>query len=83
MPASKILVVEDEGLVSLEITQTLAQMGYDVLPAVSSGPEALEQTAQEQPDLVLMDIRLEGPLDGIDTALKIRERHGITAAGPT
>jgi serine phosphatase RsbU (regulator of sigma subunit)/CheY-like chemotaxis protein len=77
MTASKILVVEDEGLVGLELTESLARMGYDVLPAVPTGREALERAAREKPDLVLMDIRLSGALDGIDTARALRDRHNI------
>src|SRR4030042_3154681 len=77
MAASKIMVVEDEGIVGLELTQPLKRRGYDVLPAILSGNKALEEAGRERPDLVLMDIRLQGELDGIDTAKKIRERHGI------
>jgi signal transduction histidine kinase len=77
MEASQILIVEDEALIGLDIRKSLKRLGYRVLPPVASGTRALEKVEQYAPDLVLMDINLEGELDGIETACYIRERFNI------
>jgi serine phosphatase RsbU (regulator of sigma subunit)/CheY-like chemotaxis protein len=77
MAAPKILVVEDEGIVGMELVDALGIMGYEVPPVVPSGDEALAAVAATRPDLILMDIRLSGALDGIETARRIRERFHI------
>lgn len=66
---ARILVVEDNYFVALNIESALLDAGFDVLGVVDSGEEALESVAAAKPDLVLMDIRLAGALDGIDTAI--------------
>jgi PAS domain S-box-containing protein len=71
------LIVEDEGLVSLELRDRLETLGYNVVATVRSGEEALERAAALQPDLVLMDIRLAGEMDGVTAARKIRDDIGI------
>ena len=71
----RILVVEDEAIVAMDIEQTLKNMGYSVAVAHSS-QEALEQAEAARPDLALMDILLgEGP-DGIETAIELRRKYG-------
>ncbi|MBN1525653.1 MAG: SpoIIE family protein phosphatase [Spirochaetales bacterium] len=77
MTASKIMVVEDEGIVGLELSEALTRMGYKVLPVVATGREALEKVVAEHPDLILMDIRLEGEIDGVETAGKIHNNFNI------
>jgi len=72
---AKILVVEDEGIVALDIQNRLRQLGYVVPKFVMSGEEAVTAVAQLEPDLVLMDIKLKGEMDGVDTAVKIRQEH--------
>lgn len=73
--SQRILVVEDEAVVAMDIEQTLKDLGYSVSVA-HSGEEALEQAEAVRPELVLMDILLgEGP-DGIETANQIRRRFG-------
>ena len=62
---SKILVVEDEIIVAWDIKETLEKLGHTVVDLVVSGAEAIETAATDRPDLVLMDIRLEGEIDGI------------------
>lgn len=71
MTNTKILVVEDENIVALDIAQSLKTLGYDVVAVVASGEEALEKANELQPDLVLMDIQLRGQLDGIETAAQL------------
>ena len=71
MTAPRILVVEDECIVALHLRQQLLMLGYDVPATVASGDQALREVEAAPPDLVLMDINLEGALDGIDTAARI------------
>ena len=73
-PASeppRILVVEDEPLVASYVETLLKDLGYTVVGIVDSGERAVSKTQAEQPDLVLMDIRLRGEMDGIQAAEKI------------
>ena len=63
----KILIVEDEFLISNDIQGLLTDWGYQVVGVVASGEEALPIFIKEQPDMALVDIQLSGQLDGIDT----------------
>lgn len=74
---AKILVVEDERITAEDINDGLISLGYKVPAVVYSGEDAIRKAGELQPDLVLMDIRLEGDMDGIDAAEQIRERLGI------
>jgi PAS domain S-box-containing protein len=77
MDSTRILVVEDEAIVAMDLRYKLEALGYTV-PALSySGEEAVDLADELSPDLVLMDIRLNGTLDGIDAAARIRERLDI------
>ena len=73
----KILVVEDEIIVGMEIKDRLERLGYSVIDTVSSGEEAVKRAEETSPDLVLMDIRLKGDMDGIEAAKRIRHRFNI------
>lgn len=72
-----ILVVEDEIVVAMEIEEKLKVSGYEVLCICSTGEEAVLEIESRRPDLVLMDIRLDGELDGIQTTELIRKRHDV------
>jgi hypothetical protein len=72
-----ILIVEDEKLVARHLTRTLETIGYHVSAAASNGHEAIRIAERMAPHIVLMDVMLEGDLDGIETAGQIRERFGI------
>lgn len=72
-----MLIVEDESIVAADIAISLAQMGYQVVGTTASGEEALILAEQQRPHLVLMDIHLQGELDGIDAALELRERFHL------
>ena len=76
-PPKKILVVEDENLIAMEIQDRLKALGYNVPAVVPSGEEAVNLTSQIKPDLVLMDIRLNGSMDGIEAAKQIRKHLDI------
>ena len=77
MTQATILVVEDEGIVAQEIKSRLEKSGYAVCAVAHDGDTAVTQAGQMQPDLVLMDIRLKGEMDGIEAAGIIGERFGI------
>jgi CheY-like chemotaxis protein len=72
MTKAGILIVEDEHIVAWDLQRQLTRLGYTVLGIVSSGEEAIAQTLQLRPDLVLMDIRLPGEMDGVEAAEHIR-----------
>jgi two-component system, response regulator PdtaR len=72
----RLLIVEDEWFISLSIEDTVKEAGYEVVDVVASAEEAVAAALAHQPDLVLMDIRLVGPRDGIDAALEIYRRLG-------
>jgi two-component sensor histidine kinase len=73
----KILIVDDEQLIALDVQNYLKKIGYGVTGIASSGKEALEMAAKTKPDLILMDIVLKGSMDGIETARRIRVQHDI------
>ncbi|MCK5148232.1 response regulator [bacterium] len=72
-----IIVVEDESIVAMEIVKTLSRMGYNVLDSVSTGEEAISLLEKKIPDLMLLDIRLAGKMDGIQVAMHLRENFSI------
>ncbi len=74
---AKILVVEDEPELAAEVEQTLVELGYNVVGRASRGDEAIERAERLEPDLLLMDIRLRGKRDGIETATEIRDRFRL------
>ena len=73
---SRILIVEDEYFVALTIEDALVDAGYDVVGVEASAEAAILRALEAGPDLILMDIRLAGKMDGIDAALELR-RHGL------
>lgn len=73
-PKAAILVVEDEWITAQDIEHTLTDLGYRVLATVPSGEAALDAVTKELPDLALVDVRLEGAMDGIDLAAHLRHR---------
>lgn len=77
MASPRILVVEDEQVVAVDIESQLTQLGYDVVGVASSGEEAVRLAKEKSPDLVLMDIQLHGSTDGIAAAAQIRRRSQV------
>jgi two-component system, cell cycle sensor histidine kinase and response regulator CckA len=73
VPETTILVVEDESIVAMDLQRRLSDMGYSVPAVAASREEALRAAAEVRPDLVLMDIRLKGYVDGVEVAGKLRE----------
>jgi PAS domain S-box-containing protein len=74
---SRILIVEDEAIIAMEVESYLNSLGYDVTSVVNTGEKAIEKAEVDKPDIVLMDIRIKGDMDGIDAAAVIRSRFGI------
>ncbi len=78
MTRKTILIVEDEGLIVLHMTELLEKAGYRLVDPAFSGETALQVLEKPQkPDLILMDIGLAGSMDGIETARQIRQRFSI------
>jgi PAS domain S-box-containing protein len=77
MKHPRILVVEDESIVAEQLLGTLNRMGYETMPAVATGEEAIIGAGLYKPDLVLMDVELMGDLNGIETAREIRGSSDI------
>jgi signal transduction histidine kinase len=74
---ARVLVVEDERIVARDLAGALTEMGYEVPATVGTGEGAIEQVRDLRPDVVLMDIRLPGTIDGIQAASTVREQHDI------
>jgi diguanylate cyclase (GGDEF)-like protein len=77
MSQKKILIVEDESIIAEDISDSLISLGYSITGMVYSGEEAIEAAAQFRPDLILMDVNLQGEMDGITAAAEIRSRFQI------
>ncbi|MCD6297011.1 MAG: PAS domain S-box protein, partial [Deltaproteobacteria bacterium] len=77
MIKAKVLIVEDDGIIAMDIQSRLMSLGFDVSGMVSSGEEAIYRAKETPPDIVLMDIRLEGEMDGIEAADQIRTQFNI------
>ena len=74
---TKVLIVEDEAIVAYDLQNRLRKSGYTVSAIASSGEQALEGIEKTPPDVVLMDIRLQGSMDGIELASKVRHRYKL------
>lgn len=72
----RILIVEDERLLAEELRERLTSIGATVVDAVVSGEQAIAAAGELRPDLVLMDIRLKGAMDGVEAATRITRTHG-------
>ena len=77
MTRPQILIVEDELIVATSVQVSLRKAGYEVPAIVSSGEEAIQRAGQIRPDLVLMDIRLQGEMLGVEAAEQIRTQFDI------
>jgi PAS domain S-box-containing protein len=77
MPEASILIVEDEAVTALNIQEEVKALGYGIAGVAHKGEQAIKLAQDRYPDLVLMDINLNGKMDGIDAAMLIKERHPI------
>ena len=71
MKSASVLIVEDEMITAMDLKDKLVNSGFEVPAVVASGPEAIDAAAEIRPDVVLMDIVLQGDMDGIQAAKKI------------
>ena len=74
---ASILIVEDEALIASYIQEVLEESGFAVAGIASSGPEAISLVSTAKPDLALVDIKLAGPMDGIEVALLMQTRFNV------
>ncbi len=74
---ARIMIVEDESIVAFNLQQRLSQLGYDVPHVAVSGQQSLDMISRSQPDLVLMDIHIEGEMDGIDVASRLNRDNPV------
>jgi len=74
-PQRNALIVEDDELIALLLSDMLAEMGLRVCGVASTAAEAVALADKHRPDVVLMDVRLDGPEDGVDAAIEIHRRH--------
>src|SRR5271157_1791071 len=77
MAKARIMVVEDEGVVAMQVAETLRGLGYEVPVIAMTGEEAVSKLLETEPDLVLMDIHLRGGVSGIEAAHRIRQRLDV------
>ncbi len=75
--ATKILIVEDEPIIASDIEMTLEELGYQITDVVDDAESAIESIEKRKPDLVLLDINIEGDTDGIMLAQDIKEQFKI------
>ncbi len=75
--SARILIVEDERITAEDLRETLTDLGYEVTASVSNGADAIAQAEKNAPDLALMDVRIQGDMDGTETARVLRDRFNI------
>jgi CheY-like chemotaxis protein len=75
--ANTVLVVEDEGLIGMELRHNLEDFGYTVPAVAKTADDAIRLNAAHLPDLILMDIHLKGTVDGIEAAAEIRKKSDV------
>jgi DNA-binding response OmpR family regulator len=75
--SDRILIVEDDFLIASQMETALTDEGFEIAGTAGTGKEALQLAETQSPTLVVMDIRLAGDRDGIDTALELFRLHGI------
>lgn len=77
VPAARVLIVEDEILISEELSERLTRLGLEVVGTADTADEGIRLALLQRPDLILMDIRLKGPKDGIQAAEQIKASLGV------
>lgn len=73
----RVLIVEDDMLLSMVEERLIQKLGFDVVGKVAKGSDAIDKTAELDPDIVVMDISLKGEMDGIEAVEKIREKSSV------
>jgi CheY-like chemotaxis protein len=73
--STRVLIIEDEPLIVLDLKAILAELGCEVCAVAGTAEEAMAAARRDRPDLILADIRLPGPVDGIDAVKAIQAQH--------
>jgi two-component system, response regulator PdtaR len=76
-PDLRVLIVENHQILAVGLELLLADLGHTVVGVIDTGEEAIVAAEQHQPDLVLMDVGLDGDIDGVQAAQEIRKRFGL------
>jgi CheY-like chemotaxis protein len=74
---SVVIVVEDDAIIRADIEETLHRLGHEIGAALDNGEDALREVDAQKPDLVLVDIRIRGAFDGVETVRRIRTRSDV------
>ena len=77
MKPVQVMIVEDEAIVSIDIRENLINFGYQVVGISSSGEDTIKNALKNRPEIILMDIELEGEMNGIETARQIKSQLDI------
>jgi len=77
MPPKRIIIVEDEGIVAMDISKCLSSLGYEIAFTADTGEKILERIETEPADLILMDVELKGAINGLETAKTLKEKYDI------
>ena len=77
MNKTRIMLVEDETIIAMDLAQRLESFGYEVVATAVSGAQAMQRIGAARPDLLIMDIMIKGPIDGIDTAIQVHHEHRV------
>jgi DNA-binding NarL/FixJ family response regulator len=75
-PRLRVLIVDDHPIIGAGLACLFDELGHEIVAIVETGEEAIRRAERHRPDLVLMDVRLEGEIDGIEAASQIRKRLG-------
>lgn len=73
----RVLIVEDDLLLSMVEERLIGQLGFDVVGKIDNGSEAIEKTEELNPDIIVMDVSLKGEMDGIETMQMIRKKSEV------
>ena len=73
----KVMIVEDDAIIGMDIEHRVRRLGYEVTGVADNAEEAITLAADTKPDIALMDIRLRGDIDGIDTARMLKEQFAL------
>ena len=73
MPKPRILIVEDETIIAMELAARLEKFGYEISGITDTGEEAVEIARESAPDIILMDVILKGRIDGVEAVRRMRK----------
>jgi len=77
VPAKRILIIEDEQIVAQDLQNLLRRLGHTPIGSAGNGPDAIRMAAETQPDLILMDVRLDGDMDGVEASIEIARKCAV------